>query len=115
MTQQYRRCPSAPASIFTSIAISAATLPAFAQDPAPQDRANASLEEITVTGTRIRRDDFSTPTPTTVVDSQYMENLGIVNVADMVTQIPSNVSNFQPQKPAAARFSSARRSRICAA
>jgi iron complex outermembrane receptor protein len=79
-------------------------LSAVAQDPASQDRANASLEEITVTGTRIRRDDFSTPTPTTVVDSQYMENLGIVNVADMVTQIPSNISTFQPQNTGGSPF-----------
>ena len=108
MTQRYRprpTCLSASASIFTTVALSAMpTWSAFAQDPEPQDRANAALEEITVTGTRIRRDDFSTPTPTTVVDNQFMESLGITNVADMVTQIPSNVSNFQPQNTGGSAF-----------
>jgi iron complex outermembrane receptor protein len=105
MTQQYRPGLSACTSAFTTVAFSVSlTLSAVAQEPAGEERANASLEEITVTGTRIRRDDFSTPTPTTVVDSQYMENLGIVNVADLVTQIPSNVSNFQPQNTGGSAF-----------
>src|SRR5687768_10598075 len=66
------------------------------QEPVPPAGAGG-LEEITVTGTRIRRDGYNAPTPTTVVDSNYMESLGVVNVADMVTQMPSNVSNFQPE------------------
>src|SRR3970040_2466954 len=66
---------------------------AFAQEQLPQQQ---TLEEVTVTGTRIRRDGYTAPTPTTVVDSEYMQNLGLVNIADVVTQIPSNVSNFQP-------------------
>jgi iron complex outermembrane recepter protein len=105
MSQQYRTGLSACTSAFTTVAFSVSlTLSAVAQEPAGEERANASLEEITVTGTRIRRDDFSTPTPTTVVDNQFMENLGIVNVADMVTQIPSNVSNFQPQNTGGSAF-----------
>src|SRR5262245_52506047 len=104
MTQQNRPCLGlAPA--FTTVAFSVSlTLSAVAQEPPSQERSNAGLEEVTVTGTRIRRDDFTTPTPTTVVDSQFMENLGIVNVADMVTQIPSNVSNFQPQNTGGSAF-----------
>ena len=64
----------------------------------------ATLEEVTVTGTRIRRDDFSTPTPTTVVDDAFMDSLGISNVADMVTQLPSNVSFFQPANTGGSPF-----------
>src|SRR5262245_11900021 len=50
----------------------------FAQEnPAPAN--NASLDEITVTGSRIRRTtDFDTPNPTTVVDADYLKSLGIV-------------------------------------
>jgi len=78
---------------------------AIAQQPqaAQQDPAQG-LEEITVTGTRIRRDGYTAPTPTTVVDNSFMESLGIVNVADMVTQIPSNVSNFQPENTGGSAF-----------
>src|SRR5262245_14927272 len=68
------------------------------QDPA-QGR-----QEITVTGTRIRGDGYTAPTPTTVVDNGFMESLGIVNIADMVTQIPSNVSNFQPENTGGSAF-----------
>lgn len=67
-------------------------------------QAPVSLEEIMVTGTRIRRDGYAAPTPTTVVDSQYMESLGLVNIADMVTQIPSNISNFQPENSGGSPF-----------
>ncbi len=57
----------------------------------------ATLEEITVTGSRIHRTtDFDTPNPTTVIDSKYLDNLGIVNIGAALTQLPSNVSTFSP-------------------
>jgi len=74
------------------------------QQEAAQPAAAGGPEEITVTGTRIRRDGYTAPTPTTVVDNSFMESLGIVNVADMVTQIPSNVSNFQPENTGGSAF-----------
>jgi iron complex outermembrane recepter protein len=56
-----------------------------------------SLEEITVTGSRIRRTtDFDSPNPTTVIDSKYLDSLGIVNVGAALTQLPSNISTFSP-------------------
>jgi iron complex outermembrane recepter protein len=73
---------------------------AQSQPPAPAapHGDNAALEEITVTGTRIRRTtDFSTPTPTTVIDTTAMEQMGVVNIGQAVTQdIPANISNFTP-------------------
>src|SRR5262245_4961677 len=55
-----------------------------------------SLDEIVVTGSRIRqRDDYVSPNPVSTFDSERMENLGLVNVADVVTQVPQNVSQFQ--------------------
>jgi outer membrane receptor protein involved in Fe transport len=69
---------------------------AQAQDvPAGQARAQA-MEEVSVTGTRIRRDDFSNPQPTTVVTGEMMESLGIVNVGDMMAQMPANVGSYTP-------------------
>ena len=65
----------------------------------------ASLEEITVTGSRIRRTtDFDTANPTTVVDAQYLQNLGIVNVGDGVQQLPANLSNNTPATTGNANF-----------
>ena len=55
------------------------------------------LEEVTVTGTRIKRTtDFTTATPTTVIDSTAMDNLGIVNVGAAMSMTPANVPNFTP-------------------
>jgi iron complex outermembrane recepter protein len=65
-----------------------AALPAFAQEV---------LEEVQVTGSRIRRtSDFDTANPTTVVDADFFKNMGIVNVGDAIKQLPSNVSNNSP-------------------
>ena len=86
----------------TATVLSGASFIATAQQPPAASP--ASLEEITVTGTRIRRDGYNAPTPTTVVDNQYMESLGLVNVADLVTQIPSNISNFQPENTGGSAF-----------
>lgn len=67
---------------------------AAAEDP---DAASAAaLEEVTVTGSRIRRDDFSNPQPTTVVGGDMLQNLGIVNLGDAMANLPSNVGNNTP-------------------
>jgi iron complex outermembrane recepter protein len=94
-------------ALAVSIGLSGA---AFAQD-APADTSPASaqgsqtLDEITVTGSRIRRTtDFDTPNPTTVVDSDYLRNLGIVNVGAAITQLPSNISNNTPTTTGNANF-----------
>ena len=64
-----------------------------------------SLDEVTVTGSRIRRTtDFDTANPTTVVDAEYLKNLGITNVGDVVKQLPSNVSNNTPTTTGNANF-----------
>jgi iron complex outermembrane recepter protein len=55
----------------------------------------ASVEELTVTGTRIRRADYTSPTPTTTVDGDYLRDLGLVNVGEALIQNPTNVSRFQ--------------------
>ncbi|MCP5143372.1 MAG: TonB-dependent receptor [Gammaproteobacteria bacterium] len=53
-------------------------------------------EEIYVTGTRVTRTTFDTPNPITVLDNQYMEDLGLVNISDMVQQIPQNQAYVTP-------------------
>ena len=59
--------------------------------------ADENLEEVQVTGSRIKRaTDFDTANPTTVVDADYFKNMGIVNVGDAIRQLPSNVSAFSP-------------------
>jgi iron complex outermembrane recepter protein len=76
---------------------------AFFGAASAQEAATAQ-EEVIVTGSRIRREGYDAPTPTTVVDNAFMESLGISNVADMITQIPSNVSFFQPENTGGSPF-----------
>jgi outer membrane receptor protein involved in Fe transport len=83
--------------------------PAIAQDqPSGENTAAAgaqTLDEVTVTGSRIRRTtDFDTANPTTVVDANYLQNLGIVNVGAAITQLPSNISNNTPTTTGNANF-----------
>lgn len=75
----------------------ASTAPAFAADD--------KLEEVQVTGSRIKRaTDFDTANPTTVVDADYFKNMGIVNVGDAIKMLPSNVSNNSPTTTGNANF-----------
>jgi len=79
----------------------AQTTPPAAQSPAGP----VALEEVTVTGSRIRRTtDFNTPTPTTVIDAATMESMGIVNVGEAATVAPANVSTFTPANTGNSNF-----------
>jgi iron complex outermembrane recepter protein len=54
---------------------------------------NNTLEEVVVTGSRVARSTFNTPNPVTVLDQKDIENLGLVNVGDVLAELPQN-SNF---------------------
>jgi len=55
------------------------------------------LQEVEVTGSRIKRtSDFTTPTPTTVLDTTAMDNAGVVNVGQALQMAPANLSSFTP-------------------
>ena len=81
-----------------ALALSGATVATSANaQAASRSRREAvrSLEEITVTGSRIRRDDFSSPQPTTVMDNQYLQNLGVINLGQaMVRHSAERQSQF---------------------
>jgi iron complex outermembrane recepter protein len=75
------------------------------QDSTGQGAREATLEEITVTGSRIRRTtDFDTANPTTVVDAAFLQNLGMVNVGDAIQQLPTNLSVNTPNTTGNANF-----------
>jgi iron complex outermembrane receptor protein len=64
--------------------------------PAPQEAA-APLEEIVVSGTRIVRDGYAAPTPTSVLGVAEIESAAPANVADFVNQLPSIVGSSTPR------------------
>lgn len=75
--------------------IAAAAAPAFAQTAAPtQPEEAAQVEEIVVTGSRIRRDPTTAPTPLIQVSRQELQNTGLATVIDYLATIPA-LSNSQ--------------------
>jgi iron complex outermembrane receptor protein len=52
----------------------------------------ASVDELVVTATRVIREGFSAPTPTTVFGAEELQKTGGTNVGDLMRQIPA----FQP-------------------
>jgi hypothetical protein len=89
-----------------ALALSGATLAtnAGAQQPAATNDEPRSLEEITVTGSRIRRDDFSSAQPTTVMDNEYLQNLGVINLGQAMVGVPQNVNRNSPDANAGNNF-----------
>src|SRR5690606_24349601 len=49
--------------------------------------------EVFVTGSRIVRDGYDSPVPVTVVDSDVIERMGLVNAQDVVRLMPQNIAN----------------------
>ncbi|HWW81538.1 MAG TPA: TonB-dependent receptor, partial [Steroidobacteraceae bacterium] len=76
-----------------------------ADETAAGGGAPATLEEITVTGSRIKRtNDFNTPTPTTVIDSSAMDSVGVVNIGQTLQLTPANASTFTPANTGNSNF-----------
>lgn len=78
-------------SVATALSLTAG-LSTFAR--AQNENVSISAEEITVTGSRIRRQDYNTGNPIATFDESELQNLGIVNAGDALEQMPSNVSRF---------------------
>lgn len=73
--------------------------PALAQDAiAPQQSAEtASDDQIVVTGSRIVRDGFQSPTPLTVMTQEMIQNQSPTNnIADLINQMPALAGSTRP-------------------
>jgi iron complex outermembrane receptor protein len=79
--------------------------PATVADPAPSAEASAGSaqtgpqpngQEIVVTGSRIARSGFNTPTPVTVVGAEQIERQGITNIAQALNDIPAFRAQSSP-------------------
>ena len=65
---------------------------AVAQDAAPAEAAaNAPVENVTVTGTRIRQRDFTTSSPIATVGAQDIQLTGTINVEELINSLPQVV------------------------
>ena len=52
------------------------------------ESSDRAIEEVVVTGSRIVRDGSSAPTPVTVLSADYLDERGVVNVADVLNELP---------------------------
>jgi outer membrane cobalamin receptor len=84
-------------SIGALIATGGLSTTALGQDETDEEEAVASDDAIVVTGTRIRRNDFTSTNATITVTAEDMRNLGVTSVAEMVNQLPSNVAEITPE------------------
>lgn len=71
--------------------------PAFSQTESaagsePLTAVEEDVEEVIVTGSRIRRSGFNAPTPLTMMSAEVIENLGQTNVSETLKLIPQNSS-----------------------
>ena len=62
-------------------------------DPAPAAQEPASSGEIVVTGSRVSRQGFETPTPMTAISTQQLEAKAAVTMTDIIAEIPSLTPN----------------------
>ena len=70
---------------------------ATAQASEPASGGETTVEEVLVTGTRIRRDGYQAPTPLTVLTREEIQNSSPTNnIADFVNQLPSLAGSTRP-------------------
>ena len=72
-------------SVLALVSVLFVSAPTLAQD----GDANYGDDTIVVTGSRIARTGFDTPTPTTVVNYEKINLTGLNNIADVVAQLPA--------------------------
>ncbi|MGE3475989.1 MAG: TonB-dependent receptor plug domain-containing protein [Rhodospirillaceae bacterium] len=71
----------------SSVAMFAASFSAQAQTAPPA--AAPSIDEITVTGTRVVRDGYEAPTPVTVIGVEQIEQQPMQHISDFVMRLPA--------------------------
>ena len=54
-----------------------------------QDEKATVVEELVVTGSHIRKDNFSSSSPINIVSSETIEGVGAVNMGDLLARVPS--------------------------
>ncbi|QOC21965.1 TonB-dependent receptor [Wenzhouxiangella sp. AB-CW3] len=79
-------------AVFANVNMSAQE--AGEDEPRESESAPEALETIVVTGSRLRRTGFDAPTPTISVEAEEIEAAGIVNVADIINELPQIATGF---------------------
>jgi iron complex outermembrane recepter protein len=86
---------SSPVSIGAVCALSVFAGGQFASAQESQDAAKAAqLEEVVVTGSRIKRTELEATSPVLVIGSESLSEKGIENIADLAQQLPQFAPSF---------------------
>jgi len=75
------------------------TVGLFNVDLVAQDESADDVEEVIVTGTRLKADGFEAVSPVTVVTTEEIDNFGAVRIEDVLNtfpQIETSATNFEP-------------------
>src|SRR5690606_27524274 len=68
--------------------------PAAGQDRIEPDA--TQLDAVKVTATRVAREGFEAPTPTTVIDREALDIAGNTNIADTINELPAARPSMTP-------------------
>jgi outer membrane receptor protein involved in Fe transport len=90
------RVRSRLATAASALAIVAATPAAYGAE-AQQTAQSATIDEITVTGTRVVRDGYEAPTPVSVLGADELNLAGRNNLAETVSRLPSFSNSVLPR------------------
>ncbi|MEQ8207823.1 MAG: hypothetical protein RIA65_16730, partial [Woeseia sp.] len=82
------------ARLLSAVAVSLAVAAGGSSAALAQQPAGAAIEEVVVTGSRIVRDGYDSPTPTTVVGSEQIQSQAAPNLIDYLTNLPSFAGNY---------------------
>jgi outer membrane receptor protein involved in Fe transport len=77
-----------------SIAISSLCVAQDVVSPTEADVADEVIEEIVVTGSRIKRRDFNTPSPLTTISSEDIDFSGQATIEETLNQMPQVMPSF---------------------
>src|SRR5690606_28686142 len=88
----------------SAVLLSGGMSAAYAQEADSDDVDNAVMEEVVSTGSRIRRDEFTSPNAIQTLTSEDMRDLGLVGVDDMLAQMTSNSGNITRENNADSSF-----------
>ncbi len=74
-------------AVAVASAVMGSSAPVYAQD-------SSSLQEVVVTGSRIKRTDLSSPSPVAVVGAEQIEATGTVNMEQLLNELPQVIPGF---------------------
>src|SRR5215212_1319378 len=81
------------ALLASAAAVSVLSLPTFAM---AQTAAAEEVEEVVVTGSRIRRTELTSVQPIQVITTENLEKRGYTNVADAINELPTSGIPINP-------------------